>query len=187
MSAVDDVLADLEQQNASTIASLKADLAKLRTGRASIAILDAVRVSYYGTPTPLSQCANLSVLDARTIAVKPWDKGIISDIEKAILMAGIGITPQNDGDLIRLPIPQLTEERRKSLVKQARQRAEEAKIALRNHRRDANEMLKEVEKEKEISEDQLKRALQRVQEIIDGAAIKVDDVLKSKEKEILEI
>ncbi|MBN1960871.1 MAG: ribosome recycling factor [Deltaproteobacteria bacterium] len=184
---VDDVFADLKGQNQETLNALKNQLGKLRTGRANVAILDDVRVDYYGVPTPLNQCASVHVADARLIVVKPYEKKIIGDIEKAIMTADVGITPQSDGEVIRLPIPGLTEERRRELVKQAKHRGEEAKIALRNHRRDANELLKELEKEKEISQDDLKRNLENVQEILDQDVTKVDQIITTKEKEILEI
>ncbi|MFC1611252.1 ribosome recycling factor, partial [Myxococcota bacterium] len=150
-------------------------------------ILDGVRVNYYGSPTPLNQCANVAVVDARLISVKPWDKSQVAEIEKAILTADIGITPQSDGEIIRLPVPSLTEERRRDLVKHSKHRGEEARIALRTHRRDANEMLKEAEKEKEISQDDLKRALEKVQQATNKGTEKVDEILVAKEKEILEI
>jgi ribosome recycling factor len=186
-SLTGDVLSDLKKQIDGTFASLKQDLAKFRTGRASIAMLDGVRVNYYGTPTPLNQCSNLSVPDPRLIIVKPWDKSIIGDVEKALRAADLGVNPQNDGDIIRLPIPALNEERRKELVKQAKHRGEEAKISVRNHRRDANEMLKELEKDKEISQDELKTTLEKVQKEIDRAIKQVDDVIAAKEKEVLEV
>ena len=187
MSIVDDVLTDFSSGADSSIESLKGDLKKLRTGRANISILDGVRVDYYGSSTPLSQCANLTVADARMILVKPWDKGLITEIEKAISRAGLGLNPQNDGENIRLPIPALTEDRRKDLVKQAKARGEEAKISIRNARRDANEMLKDAEKEKDISEDELKKSLDKVQDITNAKTKDVDDILKNKEVEILEI
>lgn len=187
MGMIEDTLAQLDQEVEATTAALKVQLGKLRTGRANISMLDGVRVNFYGTPTPVSQCANITVVDARLLAVKPWDRGILTEIEKAIMHSDIGIMPQNDGETIRLPIPMLTEERRRDLVKQGKQRGEEAKIGLRNHRRDANEMLKALEKDKEISQDDLKRALDRVQEAINRGTAKVDDILVTKEKEILEI
>lgn len=187
MSMVDDVFAELKSQSQSTLTALKANLGKLRTGRANVAILDDVRVDYYGVPTPLNQCASLHVADARLIVVKPYDKKLLTDIEKAIMAADVGINPQSDGEMIRLPVPGLTEERRRDLVKQSKHKGEEAKIVLRNHRRDANEMLKDLEKEKEISQDDLKRALERVQAELDGAIAKVDQMISTKEKEILEI
>ena len=130
--------------------------------------------------------ANVNVADARMITVKPWDKTIISDVEKAIMAAEIGITPQNDGEIIRLPVPTLTEERRKELAKQVKQRAEDSRISLRNHRRDANDFLKELEKEKEISQDDLKKALEKVQQITDAGNKKIDDIITNKEKELLD-
>ncbi len=187
MGLIDDIISDLNSSFEESLGALKVDLGKLRTGRANVAILDGVRVDYYGTPTPLSQCANVNVVDARLITVRPWDKTLVSAIEKAIMSGDIGITPQSDGEIIRLPIPSLTEERRKDLVKHAKHRGEEARIALRTHRRDANEMLKEVEKEKEISQDDLKRALEQVQEATGKGTAKVDEILAAKEKEIMEI
>jgi ribosome recycling factor len=187
MSMVDDTLHQLRQDIDATVVALKAQLGSLRTGRASLSILDNIRVNYYGTPTPLNQCANLTVADARLLTVKPWDKGLISEIEKAILASNIGIMPQSDGEMIRLPVPQLTEERRRDLVKQSKQRGEDAKIGLRNHRRDANELLKECEKDKQISQDELKRALEKVQEQVDAGAKRIDETLAVKEKEIMEI
>ena len=187
MSIIDDTQAQLGQEIDDTLGALHAQLGKLRTGRANTAILDGIRVNYYGQPTPLNQCANLTVADARMLLVKAWDKSIISEIERAIMSSDIGIMPQNDGDLIRLPIPPLTEARRRDLVKQGKHRGEEAKIALRNHRRDANDMLRETEKSKEISQDELKRALDKVQETINRGTSKIDEILLQKEKEILEI
>jgi ribosome recycling factor len=184
---VEDVISQLKEDVASTQKALKHDLSSLRTGRASISMLDGVRVNYYGTMTPLNQCANLSAPEPRLMVVKPWDKSLLQEIERAIHLSGLGITPQNDGEIIRLPIPQLTEERRRDLVKQAKARGEEAKIAMRNHRREANELLKEFEKDKAISEDDLKRALEKVQELVDTGVTEVDAVLVQKEKEILEV
>lgn len=183
----DEIIEELKQNLAASLQSFRADLKKLRTGRANIGLLDGVRVSYYGSAVPLNQVANLNAPEPRLLTVKPYDKSMIGDIEKAIVQADVGITPQNDGELIRLPIPALTEERRKELVKNARSRGEDAKIALRNHRRDANDMLKQMEKDKEISKDDLKRALDRVQKELDGAIAQVDEILDTKEKEIMEI
>ncbi len=187
MSMVDDVFGELKNNSNETLSALKGHLGKLRTGRANVAILDDVRVDYYGVPTPLNQCASVHVADARLITIKPYEKKLLTDIEKAIMAADVGITPQSDGEIIRLPVPGLTEERRKDLVKQAKHRGEEAKIALRNHRRDANEMLKELEKDKEISQDDLKRDLEKVQAELDANIAKVDQMIATKEKEILEI
>lgn len=187
MSDIDDVLSELKSGIDSSIDSMRSDLGKLRTGRASVKILDGIRVEYYGSQTPLNQVAQLSVPEPRMILVKPFDKTLISTIERAISNSDVGITPMNDGEQIRLPIPMLNEQRRKELVKQAKSRGEDAKISLRNHRRDANEMLKEYEKEKVISEDELKKALERVQTETDKGNKQIDEILGSKEKEILEI
>lgn len=187
MGLVEDVVSDLKTSTNTAFESYKHDLSKLRTGRANVAILDNVRVNYYGTATPLTQCANLQVADARLITVKPWDRGLIGEIEKAIRHADIGINPQNDGELIRLPIPALNQDRRRDLVKNAKARAEDAKISLRNSRRDANEMLKEAEKDKEISQDDLKRALELVQHETDHGTKRIDELLAAKEKEIMEV
>ena len=186
MSATDDVYAELQSQIGTSLTALKTELGKMRTGRANVAILDSVRVDYFGSMTPLDQVANVNVADARLITVKPWDKTIISEVEKAIMAAEIGITPQNDGEIIRLPVPTLTEERRKELAKQVKQRAEDSRISLRNHRRDANDFLKELEKEKEISQDDLKKALEKVQQITDASNKKIDDIITNKEKELLD-
>lgn len=187
MSLESDVIDEFKDGIKGSMESLKSDLGKLRTGRANLSILDGVRVDYYGTPTPLAQCANMGVPDARMITIKPFDKNIIGEIEKAITRADLGLNPQNNGEIIRLPIPALTEERRKEFVKQAKSRGEDAKISVRNARRDANEMLKEAEKEKEISQDDLKRALEKVQEETDAGIKQVEGILSAKEKEILEI
>ena len=187
MSIQDDCMQELGESIDSTVQSLKVGLAKLRTGRANISVLDDVKVDYYGTPTPLSQCAQLAAPEPRLLTIKPWEKNLVGAIEKAILTCQLGITPQNDGEMIRLPIPQLTEERRKDLVKQARQRGEECKISVRSHRRSINDMLKDAEKEKEISQDDLKRGLDQVQTLTNDAVSKVDEILSAKEAEILEI
>jgi len=163
------------------------ELAKLRTGRASLSILDGVRVDYYGTPTPINQLATMSVPESRLITIQPWDASVLADIEKAIMNSDLGLTPTNDGKLIRISIPQLTEERRKDIVKVAKKVAEECKIAIRNNRRDANESIKKVEKDKAISQDDLKKAQTQIQEITDKYIAKIDDILKHKEKEIMEV
>lgn len=184
---VNDVLNEMKTTVDTAITAFKHDLGKLRTGRASVSILDGIRVDYYGVPTPLNQCATISVTDARMMVVKPFEKKLVQEIDKAIRMANIGINPLSDGDIIRLPIPQLNEERRRDLVKQAKARSEEAKISIRNHRRDANEMLKELEKDKEISKDDLDKALERVQAEVDRGSKLVEEVLATKEKEIMEV
>ena len=183
---VNDVTNDLKKSMEGTIDSLKRDRAKRRTGRANVAILDGVKVDYYGSKSPLNQVASVQVPDPRLITIKPWEKSMVSVIEKAIQVSNLGLTPSSDGELIRLPIPPLTEQRRKDLVKDIKKVGEEAKIGLRNQRRDANEMLKEYEKEKDISEDELKRGLAKVQELTDDFVKKVDELVGLKEKEILE-
>jgi ribosome recycling factor len=183
---VNDVTSDLKNSMEGTIDSLKRDLAKRRAGRANVAILDGVKVEYYGSKSPLNQVASVQVPDPRLITIKPWEKSMITVIEKALQISNLGLTPSSDGELIRLPIPPLTEQRRKDLVKDIKKVGEEAKIGLRNQRRDANEMLKELEKEKDISEDELKRGLTKVQELTDEFVKKVDELVGLKETEILE-
>ncbi|MFZ5997264.1 MAG: ribosome recycling factor [Nitrospirota bacterium] len=169
------------------VESLKKDLMTMRTGRATLSLLDGISVDYYGTPTPLNQVAALSVSDARQITIQPWEQKLISEIEKAILKSDLGLTPSNDGKVIRLTIPMLTEERRKQLVKVVRKRAEEAKIAVRNIRRDIIDELKKSEKEKHLSEDDVKRFQEEVQKITDSYIHKVDETVQHKEKEIMEV
>ncbi len=160
---------------------------KIRTGRASASVLDDVRINYYGQPTPVKQLCNISIPEPRTIVVQPWDKTTLADIEKAILAANLGITPENDGNVIRLPFQPLTEEKRKDIVKSLKKMAEETRIAIRNIRRDSNEQAKKMEKNGEISEDEEKKLLKEVQDLTDDWIKKVDEVEKSKEKEILEV
>lgn len=184
---VDEVFEDLKERMGKALEALKRDYGRLRTGRASVALLDGIRVSYYDTLTPLNQMASLAVPEPRLIVIQPWDKSAIGDIEKAILKSELGLTPMNDGKIIRIAIPSLTEERRKELVKVARKMAEENKVAIRNLRRDANDMLKELKKEKEIGEDELYRSQDEVQKITDQFISQVDDVCTDKETEILEL
>lgn len=181
------MLGDVEEKMNKTLKSLQADLNKVRTGRASLALFDDIRVDYYGTPTPLNQMATLSVPESRLIVIQPWDPLLIGEIEKAILKSELGVTPANDGKVIRLTIPRLTEERRKELVKIIKRMGEQGKVAIRNIRRDANEDFKGVEKEKLISKDELHQNLEKIQKITDGFIQKIDEVLGVKEKEILEI
>ncbi len=169
------------------IEHLKRELSTLRTGRASLALLDAVRVDYYGTPTPLKQVANLATPDPRLITVQPWEPSMIKEIEKAILASGLGLTPSNDGKVIRLPIPPLTEERRKELIKLCKKFGEEAKVHIRNHRRDANDELKRLHKEAKMSEDDLRRGEAETQKLTDQYIHKIDEILKKKEEEILTV
>lgn len=184
---VDEIFEDLKERMGKSIESLKREYSRLRTGRASISLLDGIRVSYYDTPTPLNQMASLAVPEPRLIVIQPWDKTAIEDIEKAILKSELGLTPINDGKVIRISIPSLTEERRKELVKVARKMSEDNKVAIRNIRRDANEMLKDLKKEKEISEDDLYRSQEEVQKATDQFISQVDELCAAKEKEILEI
>ncbi len=182
-----DLLQDASEKMSKSIAALQKDLAALRAGRATPALLDKVLVEYYGVPTPVAQMASISVPEPRTLVIQPWDKGTVKDIEKAILKSDLGLTPISDGTVIRLPIPQMTEERRLELVKTVRKKGEECKVAIRNVRRDVNDMLKELEKNKEISEDDLKRGQDEVQKLTDKHVKQVDDVIAAKEKEILEV
>lgn len=182
----EEALSECREKMGNTIESLKKDFTRIRTGRASTALLEGIRVTCYETQMPLDQVASLSVPESRLITVKPWDLSITSDIEKAILKSELGLTPVSDGKIIRIPIPPLSEARRKELVKLAKKMAEEGKIAIRNHRREANEWLKELKNEKEISEDDLFRAQEEVQEITDGFIKKIDELTAEKEKEIIE-
>jgi ribosome recycling factor len=170
-----------------SIDSLEKDFSKLRTGRASTALVDSIRVDYYGTPTPLNQVASVSIPDSRTISISPWDRNAFNCIEKAIMKSDLGLTPINDGRAIRINIPVLTEERRKDLVKMAKKYTEEAKVAIRNVRRDVNDALKKMHTAKEISEDDLHKAQDEVQKTTDNFVKKADAILAEKEKEIMEI
>ncbi len=182
--AVIDSMSQLMDKN---IQALKGELAKVRTGRASTALVDTVHVDYYGSNVPLNQVANITTPDARTIQISPWEQGTVGAIEKAILAANLGLTPQSDGKVIRIPLPQMTEERRKELVKLVKKMGEETKVALRNQRRDANEELKKQEKNKQISEDDVKKAMDLVQKKTDEKVAEVDKVVAGKEKEITTI
>ena len=184
---IDEIFEDLKERMGKSIESLQRDYSRLRTGRASLSLLDGIRVSYYDTLTPLNQMASLAIPEPRLIVIQPWDKTAIEDIEKAILKSELGLTPMNDGKVIRIAIPPLTEERRKELVKVARKMAEDNKVAIRNIRRDANEMLKDLKKEKEITEDDLYRSQEEVQKVTDDYVSQVDELCTAKEKEILEI
>jgi ribosome recycling factor len=170
-----------------SIEVLKKDLNTLRTGRVSIHVLDGVKVEYYGTPTPLNQVANINAVDATTIVVQPWDKSIIKDIEKAIQEANVGANPNNDGDTIKMYFPPMTEEERKKQAKKAKEFAEKAKIAIRNVRREANDKIKKMFKDKEITEDDEKRGLDKVQEITDEFVKKVDEIVNKKIDEVMKV
>jgi ribosome recycling factor len=167
--------------------AFKRDLTKVRTGRASLALLDDIRVDYYGTPTPLNQVGALAVPEPRLITIQPWEKNLVSEIEKAILKSDLGLNPTSDGQVIRLIFPPLTEERRKEMVKQVKRMGEDAKVAVRNARREANDALKKLEKDKEISEDELKRGEKEIQEVTDDFVARVDQVVADKEKDLMEI
>ena len=182
----DEILADGRGNMDSTLAALKREFTRIRTGRASTALLDGIKVNCYDAQMPLDQVASLSVPESRLITIKPWDQSIIGEIEKSILKSELGLTPANDGKIIRISIPPLTEERRRELAKLARKMAEESKIAVRNHRREANELLKELKNDKEISEDDLHRLQGEVQGVTDEFIKKIDAATAEKEKEILE-
>ena len=170
-----------------SITSLESSLQKLRTGRANPALLDSIQIDYYGNLTPLSQVSNISVQDAKTLLISPWEKNLVPDIEKAIQTSDLGINPATSGDVIRVILPDLTEETRRDLIKVAKSEAENSKIALRNQRRDANGLLKEYLKEKEISEDEERRGQEIIQNLTDDFISKVEQLVVSKEKDLLEI
>ena len=182
-----DVKKNTDQRMHKSIDTLKADLAKVRTGRAHVGILDHVQVDYYGNPTLLTQVANVTLIDARTIGVQPWEKKMIAVVEKAIREADLGLNPATQGDMIRVPTPPLTEERRKEMVKLVKSEAEDAKIAIRNIRRDANEALKKLLKDKACSEDDERRAQDDVQKLTDRFVSEVDKLVADKEKEVLTV
>lgn len=183
----DGILNDARSRMTKALETLSHELGGLRTGRASISILDGVKVEYYGTPTPLNQLATLSAPEPRTITIQPWDVSQINSIEKAIMASDLGLNPSNDGRVIRINIPQLTEERRKEIVRIARKYGEECKIAIRNIRRDANEDYKKLEKDKAMSQDELKKHQQEVQDLTDKQTARVDEMLSRKEAEIMEV
>jgi ribosome recycling factor len=180
-------LSELKSKTEKSLEALRKEIGRVRTGRASLAILDGVRVNYYGAPTPLAQVASLSVPDARTIMIQPWDSKILGEIEKAIQKSDLGLTPLNDGKVVRINIPPLTEERRKELVKVIKRMEEECKVSLRNLRREANEQLKTAKKDKQISEDDQFKFQDEVQKLTDKLIQKAEEVVKTKEKEVLEI
>jgi len=181
------ILSHTESQMQKTIDRMKTDFGTLRTGRASAALLENVRVDYYGTATPLNQLANIGAPEPRVLEIRPWDKSAVALIEKAILKSDLGLTPNNDGALIRLQIPALTEDRRKDLIKVVRKMAEEYRVALRNERRDAVERLKKSEKAKEISEDDRQSGEQEIQKMTDLFVKRIDEMLSGKERDIMEV
>jgi ribosome recycling factor len=183
----DAIFTQLQKEMDQSVGALRKELAKLRTGRASTALLEHVVVEYYGATTPLNQLATLSAPEPRLLVIQPFDRSAMGDIEKAILKADLGLTPNNDGKIIRIPIPHLTEERRKELVKHVKKIGEEFRVSLRNHRRDAIERLKESEKKKEITADDFKHGQDRVQKITDDFIGRIDKVVKAKEEEVMEV
>ena len=182
----DEILPELRDNMEKTVDALKKDFNRIRTGRASTALLDGIKIDCYDTQMPIDQVSSISVPESRLIVIQPWDQTIIGDIEKGILKSELGLTPMNDGKIIRIAIPPLTEERRKELAKLARKMAEDNKISIRNHRREANEMFKELKNEKEISEDEMHKAYNDVQKITDDFIKKIDEITAEKEKEIVE-
>ncbi len=183
----DDILKKTRSGMDKAIDALKKEFSKVRTGRASTALLDEVRIDYYGTPTPLNQVGSLTVPEPRMIIIQPWEKNLIPEIEKAILKSDLGLNPSSDGQVIRIAIPPLTEERRKEMVKLVKRMGEDARIAIRNVRRDGNDALKKMEKEKEISEDDLKRGEKDIQDLTDQYVKKVDELISFKETEVMEV
>lgn len=184
---VDDLFGDAERRMQKAVESLRQDIAALRTGRASSALVERITVDYYGTPTPINQVASISVPEARLLVIQPWDRKMLTDIEKAIQKSDLGINPNNDGQVIRLAIPPLNEERRRDMVKTLHKKMDEHKVAIRNVRRDAQDKLRDREKKKEVSEDELKRSAERLQKLTDRYIDEMDKVGKAKELEILEV
>ncbi len=184
---MEQTIKDAKARMDKSLEALRSELARIRSGKATTALLDGIKIDYYGNMTPINQTGNLTVLDAHSLSYTPWDKSILAAVDKAILEANIGFNPVSDGTNLRIPIPPLNEERRKELVKLVKKFGEDSKIAVRNIRRDANEHLKRKQKEKKMSEDELKIAEDRVQKLTDDHIKLVDDVLKHKEKEIMEV
>jgi ribosome recycling factor len=184
---LDDIYAEADERMSKVIIVFQRELATLRAGRATPSLLDRIDVDYYGTTTPLNQLAGITAPEPRLLVIQPWDKQSLGEIEKAIQKSDLGLTPNNDGNVIRLSIPQLTEERRKELVKFVRKKAEESKVGIRNIRRDANESIKQLEKTSDISEDERRRAQDYIQEITDKKIVEIDETLELKEKEMMEV
>jgi ribosome recycling factor len=183
---IDEIYQETRESMGKTVEALKRELKRIRTGRASLSILDGIKVDYYGTPTPLNQMATLAVPESRLITIQPWDASVIKDIEKAILKSDLGLTPSNDGKILRIAIPPLTEERRKELVKVIHKICEDHKVTVRNNRRDSNDLLKSLKKDGDISEDEAFRSQDEVQKITDEHIKLIDECYSEKEKEILE-
>lgn len=183
---IDDIYQEAKESMGKTVKALKRELQRIRTGRASLSVLDGIKVDYYGTPTPLNQMATLAVPESRLITIQPWDASVIKDIEKAILKSDLGLTPSNDGKILRISIPPLTEERRKELVKVIHKMCEDHKVTARNIRRDSNDLLKILKKDGDISEDEAFRSQDEIQKITDEHIKLIDECYSEKEKEILE-
>ncbi|NLL51991.1 MAG: ribosome recycling factor [Peptococcaceae bacterium] len=184
---INDALSSAEDKMKKTVEVLRKDLASVRAGRANPAMLEKITVDYYNTPTPINQLANVSVPEPRMLVIQPWDKSAIKDIEKAIMKSDLGLTPSNDGNVIRLPIPQLTAERRTEIAKTVRKKAEEARVAVRNIRRELIDNIKNLEKQKSVSEDESKKAQEKAQKLTDTFIKEIDNTLEKKEQEIMEV
>ena len=184
---INEILQETEERMQKSLKALETEMTRVRTGRASLSMLDGVKVDYYGTLTPLNQMASITVPESRLLMVQPWDAGALKEVEKGILKANLGLTPNNDGKVVRISIPPLTEERRKEIAKSAHQTCEEYKVAVRNIRRDSNENLKSLQKDGDISEDDSFKGQKLVQEATDKYVAKIDDIFSAKEKEILEV
>ncbi|MDA8210921.1 MAG: ribosome recycling factor [Clostridia bacterium] len=184
---IKDLIQDCEEKMQKAVAAFKKDLSTLRAGRATPSILDKVSVDYYGVPTPINQLANVSAPEPRLLVIQPWDKSVIPEVEKAILKSGLGLTPNSDGVVIRINIPQLTQERRNELVKVVKKKAEEARVVIRNLRRDHNDDFKDLEKSGDISEDDHRRAQDEVQKLTDKFIKEIDQIAQNKEKEVMEV
>ena len=184
---IEDIIKDADSRMIKSVDAMKVEMSKVRTGRANANLLDHVTVNYYGSEVPISQVGNISAQDARTLVISVWDKSAIASVEKAIMHSDLGLNPQTAGEVIRVPLPPLTEERRKELIKVVRAEAEKAKVAVRNIRRDANQSFKDLIKEKSISEDDEHRAEERIQKITDNHVTEIDNLLEAKEKEMMEI
>ena len=187
MAEIKEILSTAQTKMQKTIEVLRVDLASVRAGRASASLLDKVMVEYYGTPTPVNQVASVTVPEPRMIVIQPWEKNLLKDIERAIMKSDLGLNPNSDGSVIRLNLPQLTEERRKELVKTVHKKAEDARVSIRNLRREANDSVKKAEKAKEITEDEAKKANDDIQKMTDKFIKEVDTVMEHKEKEVMEI
>lgn len=184
---INELFKDIDHRMKMSVEHVKHEFSSLRSSRASVTLVEHVKVNYYGNPTPLNQVANLSVPEPRLIVIQPWDKNLTADIEKAIMSADLGLNPNNDGSLIRIPIPPLTDERRKELIRHVHQLAEEGRIGIRNVRREANEHVKKAEKDNELSEDNAKRAAENIQEMTDKYVKEIDEAVEAKEKDIMEV